>query len=87
MQDNHYKEAIRYYEPVVKKNADNLLSVTAIVLANLCVSYIMTSQVGTACTCQTCCTASSSFLAGRVGGMDAKCHGHVFCLLARAPRC
>ncbi|KXZ54715.1 hypothetical protein GPECTOR_4g783 [Gonium pectorale] len=44
MQDNHYKEAIRYYEPVVKKNADNLLGVTAIVLANLCVSYIMTSQ-------------------------------------------
>ena len=35
----------RYYEPVVKKNADNLLGVTAIVLANLCVSYIMTSQV------------------------------------------
>uniref|UniRef100_A0A7S0YW97 Tetratricopeptide repeat protein 30 n=1 Tax=Polytomella parva TaxID=51329 RepID=A0A7S0YW97_9CHLO len=44
MQDNHFKEAIRYYEPTVKKNADNLLSVTAIVLANLCVSYIMTSQ-------------------------------------------
>lgn len=44
MQDNHYKEAIRYYEPVVKKNADNLVGVTAIVLANLCVSYIMTSQ-------------------------------------------
>lgn len=47
MQDNHYKEAIRYYEPIVKKNVDNLLSVTAIVLANLCVSYIMTSQVST----------------------------------------
>ena len=45
MQDNHYKEAIRYYEPVVKKSADALLGVTAIVLANLCVSYIMTSQV------------------------------------------
>ncbi len=28
----------------MKKNADNLLGVTAIVLANLCVSYIMTSQ-------------------------------------------
>ncbi|MEW5303639.1 MAG: hypothetical protein WDW36_006311 [Sanguina aurantia] len=43
MQDNHYKEAIKHYEPVVKKNADNLLAVTAIVLANLCVSYIMNS--------------------------------------------
>eukprot|EP00232_Nephroselmis_pyriformis_P023531 CAMPEP_0182867166 /NCGR_PEP_ID=MMETSP0034_2-20130328/8574_1 /TAXON_ID=156128 /ORGANISM="Nephroselmis pyriformis, Strain CCMP717" /LENGTH=659 /DNA_ID=CAMNT_0024999505 /DNA_START=4 /DNA_END=1983 /DNA_ORIENTATION=- len=42
--DNKYKEAIRYYEPIVKKNADNILNVTAIVLANLCVSYIMTSQ-------------------------------------------
>merc|ERR1711865_387337 len=39
-------EAIRYYEPVVKKqqDGDNILSVPAIVLANLCVAYIMTSQ-------------------------------------------
>jgi len=44
MQDNKYKEAIRYYEPIVKKHSDNVLNVTAIVLANLCVSYIMTSQ-------------------------------------------
>lgn len=44
MQDNHFKEAIRYYEPIVAKNKDNLLGVSAIVLANLCVSYIMTSQ-------------------------------------------
>jgi tetratricopeptide repeat protein 30 len=36
-----YKEAIRYYEPVVKKHSDNLLGLTAIVIANLCVSYIM----------------------------------------------
>lgn len=42
--DNKYKEAIRYYEPIVKKHSDNVLNVTAIVLANLCVSYIMTSQ-------------------------------------------
>lgn len=46
MQDNKYKEAIQYYEPVVQKSSDNLLGITAIVLANLCVSYIMTSQVG-----------------------------------------
>jgi tetratricopeptide repeat protein 30 len=44
MQETKFKEAIRYYEPVVKKNHDNMLDVTAIVLANLCVSYIMTSQ-------------------------------------------
>merc|ERR1712006_13035 len=37
-------EAIRYYDPIVKKHADAILDVTAIVLANLCVSYIMTSQ-------------------------------------------
>lgn len=33
-----------FYEPLVKKNYDNILSVSAIVLANLCVSYIMTGQ-------------------------------------------
>ncbi|KAI8900460.1 hypothetical protein BC833DRAFT_581763 [Globomyces pollinis-pini] len=44
MQENKYKEAISFYEPAVKKQYDNILDVTAIVLANLCVSYIMTSQ-------------------------------------------
>jgi len=43
MQDNHYKEAIRFYEPIVKKNQEHLLEAPAIVLANLCVSCIMTS--------------------------------------------
>ena len=33
-----YNEGIRYYEPIVKKNYDNMLSLTAIVVANLCVS-------------------------------------------------
>ncbi|XP_048102298.1 tetratricopeptide repeat protein 30A isoform X1 [Alosa alosa] len=60
MQENKYKEAIGFYEPIVKKHYDNLeqcniqecpckrkpsiLNVSAVVLANLCVSYIMTSQ-------------------------------------------
>ncbi|CAM9370910.1 unnamed protein product [Chrysoparadoxa australica] len=44
MQETKFKEAIRYYDPIVKKASDNLLEVPAIVLANLCVSYIMTSQ-------------------------------------------
>jgi tetratricopeptide repeat protein 30 len=44
VQDNKYKEAIRYYEPIVKKYQDNLLSLTAIVIANLCVSYIMANR-------------------------------------------
>eukprot|EP00794_Sanderia_malayensis_P009076 gene9076-10045_t len=52
MQESKYKEAIGFYEPIVKKHYDNvsnedldknILSVSAIVLANLCVSYIMTS--------------------------------------------
>lgn len=38
------QEAIRYYEPIVKKQADTILEVPAIVLANLCVSHIMISQ-------------------------------------------
>ncbi|KAJ3409648.1 Tetratricopeptide repeat protein 30A [Chytridiales sp. JEL 0842] len=44
MQESKYKEAISFYEPIVKKHYENILEVTAIVLANLCVSYIMTSQ-------------------------------------------
>lgn len=43
-QEAKYKEAIGFYEPIVKKNYDAILEVSAIVLANLCVSYIMTSQ-------------------------------------------
>lgn len=38
------QEAIRYYEPIVKRQADTILEVPAIVLANLCVSHIMISQ-------------------------------------------
>ena len=62
MQDNNkYKDAIGFYEPIVKKHYDNvstlslskrflgfllskILNVSPIVLANLCVTYIMTSQ-------------------------------------------
>lgn len=44
MQESKYKEAIHYYTPIVKKHEDSILDVTAIVLANLCVSLIMTSQ-------------------------------------------
>lgn len=44
MQENKFKEATGFYEPIVKKHYENILSVSAIVLANLCVSYIMTSQ-------------------------------------------
>ncbi|KAI8854818.1 tetratricopeptide repeat protein 30B [Chytridium lagenaria] len=38
MQESKYKEAISFYEPIVKKHYENILDVTAIVLANLCVS-------------------------------------------------
>lgn len=44
MQESRFIEAIRYYEPVVSRYEDSLLDLTAIVLANLCVSYIMNSQ-------------------------------------------
>jgi len=44
MQETKFKDAIRYYEPAVRKHLDSILDCTAIVLANLCVSYIMTSQ-------------------------------------------
>uniref|UniRef100_A0A674MCC4 Tetratricopeptide repeat protein 30 n=1 Tax=Takifugu rubripes TaxID=31033 RepID=A0A674MCC4_TAKRU len=41
---NKYKKAISFYEPIVKKHYDNILNVSAVVLANLCVSHIMTSN-------------------------------------------
>jgi tetratricopeptide repeat protein 30 len=44
MQETKFKDAIKYYDPIVKRLQDGLVDVTAIVLANLCVSYIMTSQ-------------------------------------------
>jgi len=44
MQENKFNEAIRYYEPFVTRNKEDLLEVSAMVLANLCVSFIMTSQ-------------------------------------------
>ncbi|VDK87520.1 unnamed protein product [Litomosoides sigmodontis] len=44
MQADKFKEAAGFYEPNVKKNFDNMLSVTAIILANLSVCYIMTNQ-------------------------------------------
>lgn len=44
MQGNRYKDAVSFYEPIVQKHQDKILEVPAIVLANLCVSYIMTSQ-------------------------------------------
>jgi tetratricopeptide repeat protein 30 len=54
-----YREAIRHYEPVVRRHMEEgagggeaggggLLDVTAIVLANLCVAYIMTGAQGQA---------------------------------------
>jgi tetratricopeptide repeat protein 30 len=45
MQEVKFKDAIRYYDPIVKRLQESLVDITAIVLANLCVSYIMTSQV------------------------------------------
>jgi len=44
MQDGKNRDAVRYYEPFIRRQMDDLLEITAIVLANLCVSYIMVSQ-------------------------------------------
>lgn len=44
-QGNKFKDAISYYAPFVKKAGEKgMLNVPANVLANLCVSYIMTNQ-------------------------------------------
>eukprot|EP00758_Cryptobia_borreli_P014849 Tbor_TRINITY_DN5966_c3_g1::TRINITY_DN5966_c3_g1_i1::g.18348::m.18348/K19683/TTC30, DYF1; tetratricopeptide repeat protein 30 len=44
MQETKFTQAIRYYEPVVDAHSENILNCSAIVLANLCVSYIMASM-------------------------------------------
>ena len=43
-ENNKFKKAIDFYEPIVKKYYDSLLNVSPIVLANLCVSYVMSNQ-------------------------------------------
>jgi tetratricopeptide repeat protein 30 len=43
-QESKFKDAIKHYEPIVKRLQDSLLDITAVVLANLCVSHIMSSQ-------------------------------------------
>lgn len=48
MRGDKYKEAAAFYEPIVRQSYDDILSVSAAVLANLCVAYIMTSQNGEA---------------------------------------
>ncbi|KAG1671845.1 Tetratricopeptide repeat protein 30A [Nymphon striatum] len=44
MQENKYGDAAGFYEPIVKKHYGDLLSISAVVLANLCVSYVLVSQ-------------------------------------------
>ncbi|XP_064406143.1 intraflagellar transport protein 70A-like [Halichondria panicea] len=44
MQETKFKEAAGFYESIVKKHFDNLVGVSAIILANICVSYIMTGH-------------------------------------------
>ena len=44
MQDSNHAEAIKYYEAIVEKNKEDLLKCETIVLANLCVSYILSKQ-------------------------------------------
>mmetsp|Transcript_19019 Transcript_19019/g.55210 ORF Transcript_19019/g.55210 Transcript_19019/m.55210 type:complete len:423 (-) Transcript_19019:460-1728(-) len=44
-QGTKFKDAVRYYDPLVKKSSEKvILDVQVIVLANLCVAYIMTNQ-------------------------------------------
>ncbi|XP_043273556.1 tetratricopeptide repeat protein 30A isoform X2 [Venturia canescens] len=44
MQENKFNQAAGFYKPIVIKKFDNILEVSAIVLANLCVSYIMDTR-------------------------------------------
>ncbi|CAG7838020.1 unnamed protein product [Allacma fusca] len=44
MQENKFREAGKFYHGLVRKNFNNILENSAVVLANLCVSYIMTGD-------------------------------------------
>lgn len=51
MQPGKYREAILHYEPIVRKCLEgnngekgSILDITAVILANLCVAYLMTGQ-------------------------------------------
>jgi tetratricopeptide repeat protein 30 len=44
MQETKFTHAIRYYSPTYEEHKDQPLNCSAIVLANLCVAYIMTSE-------------------------------------------
>ena len=44
MQEGKHQQAIMHYEKIVCENAENLLKCETIVLANLCVCYILTKQ-------------------------------------------
>ena len=44
MQEGKHAEAIAYYEKIVSENSENLLKCETIVLANLCVCYILSKQ-------------------------------------------
>uniref|UniRef100_A0A5S6QJ36 Tetratricopeptide repeat protein 30 n=1 Tax=Trichuris muris TaxID=70415 RepID=A0A5S6QJ36_TRIMR len=44
MQQGKFKEAAGFYEPLVRKNFEKILDSSAIVLANLCVCYILMNQ-------------------------------------------
>uniref|UniRef100_A0A914DBA8 Tetratricopeptide repeat protein 30 n=1 Tax=Acrobeloides nanus TaxID=290746 RepID=A0A914DBA8_9BILA len=39
-----FKESAGFYEPIVSRNYEHILDISAIVLANLCVCYIMTNN-------------------------------------------
>lgn len=44
MQEHKHKEAIAHYEQIVNQHADNFSKTEPIILANLCVCYILTKQ-------------------------------------------
>ncbi len=44
MQEGKHQKAIVYYEKIVSENLENLLKCETIVLANLCVCYILTKE-------------------------------------------
>ncbi|KAF8056228.1 ttc30a [Scenedesmus sp. PABB004] len=70
-----HRDAIRHYQPLVARQRCGLLRVTAIVLANLCVSYIMTSQARRAQNASAARRGEGRGAARRGGAFSRGCRG------------
>jgi hypothetical protein len=83
---DRYQDAIQHYQPLVVQNVHSLLGVSAVVLANLCVCFIMTSQVrGGPCLASTPPLLPCPALPRRLGVSSLSALQHALCIRQGSP--